>query len=450
MIVRRAGRAAPRRRPRAVRSCDTSGPPRTRAAAVRIPARRATSWALLYRLGTRARVLYAGVALFVALAAFTARSIWIGVAASDPARRAPKRSSISSDSARRSRPTDAPGAMAWLRLELEQYGAASRPTRSRARCTASFAAAGDRVPDELRRAGRRARARRDAAAPRSARFACCRRRADAERRCAGSGSSTLDGETLRRHAPPRARRRPTLADATSRRIASSTPSCRCSSAAHARRRRARSRAAAAGRARRPRRRVRCASTRSPRTARSSRAVGRIAATIADAVVASWRCSARGPALPTFAPEEFFFRFDPAGAPPRRAAYSGFYLDLGGRGLVSTLLRPIAAPRTAQRGVIALDLAFDVDWRAFAAVVEPPVVGAAVDRADAGRASWSALDRGAAGRRRAGALRDAPSRDLARARTPDRRPPSAVAAAARRWSSGAAPSRRFRSPSAPGC
>jgi hypothetical protein len=85
---------------------------------------------------------------------------------------------------------------------------------------------------------------------------------------------------------------------------------------------------------------------------------------------SSRLGAR-PGLPAFAPMEFFFRFGP-GDLRAQAAYSGFYLDVGGRGLVSTLTIPVLV-REGERGVMGLDLAFDVDWRSFAAVVDPPVV-----------------------------------------------------------------------------
>jgi hypothetical protein len=95
-----------------------------------------------------------------------------------------------------------------------------------------------------------------------------------------------------------------------------------------------------------------------------------------------------PHSPSFAPQEFFFRFPPQ--PSRTSAwYSGFYLDLGGRGLVSTVMVPMDA--AGRRGVLALDLAFDIDWSAFARSVEGPVAGAAVAGVTAESASWSAFD-----------------------------------------------------------
>ena len=97
-----------------------------------------------------------------------------------------------------------------------------------------------------------------------------------------------------------------------------------------------------------------------------------------------------PGLPAFAPQEFFFRFDPAAA-ATEPAYSGFYLDLGGRGLVTTLLRPIEA--ADQHAVLALDLAFEIDWDRLAASVEAPVAGAAVRVGEAGTGTWSSFETG---------------------------------------------------------
>jgi hypothetical protein len=95
-----------------------------------------------------------------------------------------------------------------------------------------------------------------------------------------------------------------------------------------------------------------------------------------------------PQLPSFAPQEFFFRF-PLLPPANAAWYSGFYLDLGGRGLVSTVMMPMEAQ--GRRGVLAIDLAFDIDWSAFGRSVEGPVAGAAVTGLSAESASWSSFD-----------------------------------------------------------
>ena len=92
-------------------------------------------------------MLYAGVVVFVGLAAFTARSIWIAwQERSGDARAAAVFDLVAERTALR--PTDAPGAMAWLRLELDRFG---RREHDGARATryASFAASGDRVPESL-------------------------------------------------------------------------------------------------------------------------------------------------------------------------------------------------------------------------------------------------------------------------------------------------------------
>jgi PAS domain-containing protein len=89
-----------------------------------------------------------------------------------------------------------------------------------------------------------------------------------------------------------------------------------------------------------------------------------------------------PQRPTFASNEFYFRPDPGGGP----RMSPFYPDLGGQGLVATLSAPIP------EGIVSLDLAFAVDWRDFARQI-PLGVPTAVVRlrpgADRG-ATWGAL------------------------------------------------------------
>lgn len=95
-----------------------------------------------------------------------------------------------------------------------------------------------------------------------------------------------------------------------------------------------------------------------------------------------------PELPSFAPEEFFFRFDdPRGDEVR---YSGFYVDLGGRGLVSTLTRPIEI--AGQNAVLALDLTHMVDWDHFAATIQPPLAAAIVHTGMGGADTWGGLRR----------------------------------------------------------
>ncbi len=101
------------------------------------------------------------------------------------------------------------------------------------------------------------------------------------------------------------------------------------------------------------------------------------------------------AVPWFAPADFFFdrpartTVDLSGGALAAASYSGFYLDLGGRGLVSTVMLPMEVPG-AGRALFALDLAFAIDWAAFASSIDAPVAGMAVRVADASGASWRTL------------------------------------------------------------
>jgi hypothetical protein len=93
-----------------------------------------------------------------------------------------------------------------------------------------------------------------------------------------------------------------------------------------------------------------------------------------------------PELPNFVPNEFVFRFD-LEAPQARVYYSGLYLDLGGQGVVATLLVPVRGAATDVRGVVAADLTFDFDWQSFAAHVEPPMSAEVVQLRAPAREPW---------------------------------------------------------------
>jgi hypothetical protein len=83
-----------------------------------------------------------------------------------------------------------------------------------------------------------------------------------------------------------------------------------------------------------------------------------------------------PQLPSFVSNEFFFQFDftrPAG----QVYYSGLYLDLGGQGVVATITVPYVDPTSGAAGVLGADITFDLDWRAFARQIEPPMVAEVV-------------------------------------------------------------------------
>jgi len=99
-----------------------------------------------------------------------------------------------------------------------------------------------------------------------------------------------------------------------------------------------------------------------------------------------------PALPSFAPEEFFFRFRQD--EPDAIRYSGFYVDLGGRGVVSTLTMPIEGG--PMEGVLALDLAHPVDWDRFASTIAAPLSGTIVHLGAETPATWALLRDGLSG------------------------------------------------------
>jgi len=81
-----------------------------------------------------------------------------------------------------------------------------------------------------------------------------------------------------------------------------------------------------------------------------------------------------PQLPNFVSNEFFFQFD-YNAPAGQVYYSGLYLDLGGQGVVATIIVPYVD--SGSIGVLGTDVAFDVDWKAFARQIEPPMVAEVV-------------------------------------------------------------------------
>ncbi|HSU82708.1 MAG TPA: PDC sensor domain-containing protein [Thermoanaerobaculia bacterium] len=87
-----------------------------------------------------------------------------------------------------------------------------------------------------------------------------------------------------------------------------------------------------------------------------------------------------PERPTFVSNEFYFRFDFA-RPESQTFYSGLYLDLGGQGLVATITAPLRDPALGEHGLAGADLAFDIDWEAFARRIDPPMIAAVVHLAE---------------------------------------------------------------------
>jgi hypothetical protein len=91
-----------------------------------------------------------------------------------------------------------------------------------------------------------------------------------------------------------------------------------------------------------------------------------------------------PERPTFVSNEFYFRFDFASA-ESQTFYSGLYLDLGGQGLVATITTPLRDANPGQnpgeRGLIGADLSFDIDWEELARHIDPPMIAGVVHLAE---------------------------------------------------------------------
>jgi PAS domain-containing protein len=331
----------------------------------------------------RVTVLYAGVAIFVALGVVTARSIAVawrarGAEASAEAvldlvgeRTAP-------------RPTAAPGAMAWLRRQLDRYERQiADPTR--AVLYRSLVAPSARVPDALAPIATALTAaptrppdarpvhfgpvspdtsslRRERLVTSADRtFIVTRRRwLDADER-----EDTESNRLVRALVPILADRQAAIARVLGARPLPSVPDTT------------------------PPRPVRVYAVAEDGTLVSTPWASDGAAVTAEAAVLTGRAG-----LPSFAPEDFFFHFDPRAAdtPP---AYSGFYLDLGGRGLVSTMTAPVDLA-DGRRAIVAVDLAFDITWEALASGADAPVVGAAIRVADESPATWMSLETASTG------------------------------------------------------
>jgi PAS domain-containing protein len=95
-----------------------------------------------------------------------------------------------------------------------------------------------------------------------------------------------------------------------------------------------------------------------------------------AVLAEGREFRGSPERPTFVSNEFYFRFDFA-SPESQTFYSGLYLDLGGQGLVATITAPLRDPALGSRGIVGADLSFAIDWEEFARRIDPPMIAGVV-------------------------------------------------------------------------
>jgi hypothetical protein len=130
------------------------------------------------------------------------------------------------------------------------------------------------------------------------------------------------------------------------------------------------------------------------------------AALRRAALAEGREFRSSPERPTFVSNEFYFRFDYA-EPRDQTFYSGLYLDLGGQGLVATITVPLIDPGLDARGIVGADLTFDIDWEAFARRIDPPMIAGVIHPASAPPEArpWTAIE-GTLPEARPAALRNA--------------------------------------------
>ena len=317
------------------------------------------------RRDRRVAILYLGVAVFVLLAALTTRAVWL--AWQDRAGQARTAAVFALVQQRMpSRPIEAPGAIAWLREQLTAYRLHLQPEPSSAFARLSDEA--DFVPPEL---GAAAAAMRDVAGssnrdPQPLTFAPLAYEDPSRRALSLAAAHGATFVVTRRHALER--------DASSNGFIARLVAPM--SAARARL------DSALGGASRPVRLYALAEDgtllslpwRSPDQTDGD--PGR-----AEAMQLSSR-----PTLPSFAPEEFFFRF--TDGEHEAVRYSGFYLDLGGRGLVSTLTLPLEGG--PQAGVLALDVSHHLDWDHFASTIASPLAATIVHTAASTAPTWTTV------------------------------------------------------------
>ncbi len=316
------------------------------------------------RLRRRAGVLYAGVILFVLLAAFTARTVWrVWDERAGQARTAAVFELVQQRTP--SRPVEAPGAIAWLREQLTAYRSHLEPRDAEA--FDRLAHETDRLPPELERVADVMRTAMLSTGPRDLPNHVAFGETGSSRRAVSLWSAS--GRTFvvtRRHGLEN--------DVSSNEFVARVLHPIASV-------RERLDEALRGVAR-P---VRLYALGEDGTL-VSLPWPSSAENAADAARSEARQLSTRPTLPSFAPEEFFFRF--AEDERDSVRYSGFYVDLGGRGLVSTLTLPMADAN--QAGVLALDLSHPIDWDHFASTIPAPLAASIVHTRSDASARWSTL------------------------------------------------------------
>lgn len=95
---------------------------------------------------------------------------------------------------------------------------------------------------------------------------------------------------------------------------------------------------------------------------------------------------KNPRSPTFVSNNFFFNFDFDKPLDSQAVYTGMYLDLGGLGLVASVIRPVIYD--GKRCALGADVAFDMNWEEFASDLSPNLASHVVHINPSESSSWN--------------------------------------------------------------
>ncbi len=95
---------------------------------------------------------------------------------------------------------------------------------------------------------------------------------------------------------------------------------------------------------------------------------------------------KNPRSPTLVSNNFFFNFDFDQPLDSQATFTGMYLDLGGLGLVASVIKPIVYE--GKRCALGADVAFDIDWEEFARDLSPNLISHVAHVPPSDSTSWN--------------------------------------------------------------
>lgn len=95
---------------------------------------------------------------------------------------------------------------------------------------------------------------------------------------------------------------------------------------------------------------------------------------------------KNPQSPSFVSNNFYFNFEFNESLESQAMFSGLYLDLGGLGLVGSVLTPVIY--NGKRCALGADIAFDMDWEQFADGLSPNLVSHVAHIGDSESTNWN--------------------------------------------------------------